>query len=297
MATIKRLFRSDSVHLEATSGTPKQACDYASKEDTRIPGPSLQFGVPPLGGNGQGKRNDLLLVKGRIDSGEAVLDIAKDDSMFGTIISNERSLQAYAHHQMEPRSTRTRCVVFYGSPGTFKSYAASTFRNRYHVVRPSGKNGQLWFDGYLPNVHDTIVFDDFYGWVQYSLMLELLDRYQCHVQRKGGVVEFRPKLVVLTSNTSPAQWYKYNQTTMVAEAMLRRIDCIFKHEIAEASADSGVSPGDIVISVDKGLFSQHPLSNAFDVLNGDEEHMLLNKKSPLLPSLEDEPLFDFKHFQ
>lgn len=258
MQTIKRLFKTDRVHLEPTAGTPQQACAYASKDDTRVDGPMLRFGTPPAAVNGQGKRNDLLAVKQQLDDGKAVLDIATDDENFSTVMKYERSLQAYAHHQTKPRTTRTRCVVYYGSPGTYKSYSASTFANKYHLVRPTSKNGAIWFDGYLPNVHSTVVIDDFYGWIPYSLLLEMLDRYQCHVQRKGGVVEFRPKLVVITSNTAPENWYKYNQTNMQYPALLRRLDTVYHHQIMEAPFED-LPQGTMTVTADKGKYTQHPL--------------------------------------
>ena len=103
-------------HLEPTRGTPRQACDYVSKEDTRIPGPSLQHGDPPVTANGQGRRNDLLTVKHQIDSGVPVLSIAENDEHFGTVIANERSLQAYAHHKSAPAPTEPVVLFFMEVP-------------------------------------------------------------------------------------------------------------------------------------------------------------------------------------
>lgn len=291
MQTIKRLFKTDTVHLEPTAGTPEQACAYASKDDTRVDGPMLRFGTPPATVNGQGKRNDLLAVKSELDAGKAVLDIATNDENFSTVMKYERSLQAYAHHQTKPRTVRTRCVVYYGSPGTYKSYSASTFANKYHLVRPTSKNGAIWFDGYLPNVHTTVVIDDFYGWIPYSLLLEMLDRYQCHVQRKGGVVEFRPRLVVITSNTAPENWYKFNQTNMQYEALMRRIDTIYHHQIMEAPFQD-LPAGTMTVLADKGLYTQHPLFHSMEPVSGQPFNIL---KTPF--KLDEEDDFDPKDYQ
>lgn len=51
-AAIKKLLQSDSAHLEKTMGTPQQAWDYCTKEETRIDGP-WTFGNKPVG---QGNR-------------------------------------------------------------------------------------------------------------------------------------------------------------------------------------------------------------------------------------------------
>lgn len=52
MAAVKRLLGSESAHLEKAMGTPQQAWDYCTKEESRVDGP-WTFGDRPVG---QGKR-------------------------------------------------------------------------------------------------------------------------------------------------------------------------------------------------------------------------------------------------
>lgn len=45
---IKNILGSDTVHVEKNKGTPQQAWDYCTKEDTRVDGPWI-FGSRPSG--------------------------------------------------------------------------------------------------------------------------------------------------------------------------------------------------------------------------------------------------------
>jgi hypothetical protein len=56
-----------------------------------------QFGTPP--GTGQGARNDLKAIKERIDGGEKVLDMLRNDSdMIGTYVHSYKALERYQTH-------------------------------------------------------------------------------------------------------------------------------------------------------------------------------------------------------
>lgn len=69
-------------------------------------------------------------------------------------------------------------------------------------------NGHKWFDGYLG--HKTALFDDFRGdasGITYSFLLQLLDRYPLRVEVKGGMVEWVPETIIITSNDDPRYWY------------------------------------------------------------------------------------------
>ncbi len=73
-------------------------------------------------------------------------------------------------------------------------------------------------DGY--NGQDAILFDDFYGGVMpYGSFLKCLDRYRFSVMVKGSSTLKKWKVVIITSNKPPNEWYpKYGLT----EALKRR---------------------------------------------------------------------------
>jgi len=156
---------------------------------------------------------------------------------------------------MPARLGKTQVVVFEGDPGCYKSYAASCFKNSYPVVRPG--NGQpVWFDGYQPEQHCAVLFDEFASWLPYHQLLELCDKYACRVQVKGGTVQFKAIFAVFTSNKPAEEWYP----GMLWGALERRIDLRFSHTRAEAANDKlGVAMGDVLIRCLKGAARHHPL--------------------------------------
>lgn len=256
LATVKRLMGSDTVHLEriAQRSTPQLAADYCRKLESRAPEPDYVFfetgSLPaPLE---QGKRNDLLAYKEKIDDGTAPVDIARDEELFSTFIRNHRGLQIYADSRRKVRATKTQVAVFYGTPNTYKSFAASKFANAYPVMQPSS-GGPIWFDGYNSDTHRTVLFDDFYGWAPYSILLKLCDRYEISVQRKGGSIPFAPHFIVFTSNQEPSLWYDTSKEFIDPEALRRRLDLVVKHETYVTDTTSH-----IILTFDKGHANWHP---------------------------------------
>lgn len=64
LMSIKSLLKCDSAHLERTKGSPIQAWDYCTKEETRIGGP-WTYGDKP---GGQGKRQVLYVIHTQVHS-------------------------------------------------------------------------------------------------------------------------------------------------------------------------------------------------------------------------------------
>lgn len=119
-----------------------------------------------------------------------------------------------------PIWTDVEVLVFWGEPGCGKTRKCWELdENLYTVPTPSG-NGCLWFDGYKDQ--ETILFDDFYGWIKYDEIIRLLDGYRMRLQVKGGFVQKRWKRVLMTSNAHPEDWYRRNEWT----ALERRISKI-----------------------------------------------------------------------
>jgi hypothetical protein len=74
----------------------------------------------------------------------------------------------------------------------------------YWVAKP-GPNQTLFFDGY--EGQEDVVIDEFYGWITRDLMCRLCDRYPFMVHTKGGMTNFYPKRVWITSNSPPDAWW------------------------------------------------------------------------------------------
>jgi len=56
----------------------------------------------------------------------------------------------------------------------------------------------------------------------FGMMLALLDRYQCKVQYKGGMAQFRATKIILTSPKHPQDWYQDDGHDKV-DQLIRRI--------------------------------------------------------------------------
>lgn len=80
------------------------------------------------------------------------------------------------------------------------------------------KQRSQWWDTY--ECHETVVLDDFYGWLPYDVLLRAADRYPLQVETKGGQAVFLAKTLIITSNNTPAQWYK----NVNLQALIRRVD-------------------------------------------------------------------------
>lgn len=235
--------------VEGARGTPHQASEYCKKD-----GDFWERGNLPEEKKRQGSRTDILRAKELIDDGGSTMDVAEED--FATYLKYQRALDVYARAVVAPRDYKTQMVIFEGDSGTYKSASAAMYHSTYPVVRP-GHHQPAWFDGYNPEGHFTVLFDEFASWIPYNQLLELCDRYPARVQIKGGTVQYRAHVNVFTSNKSPEQWYENS----LWEPLRRRIDLWFHHWRAEGASDAGGwQPGDLLVTVKVGRANHHPLA-------------------------------------
>lgn len=123
------------------------------------------------------------------------------------VIKYHKGLQYALTLLSKPRDPRVApsIEVYWGESGTGKTRKAITDNpGAYMVTKPNG-NGVIWFDGY--EGQEVMILDEFYGWIQYDLLLRLLDRYPLKLQIKGGTVECRANKFVITSNKPWKEWY------------------------------------------------------------------------------------------
>jgi len=85
--------------------------------------------------------------------------------------------EALATHYQGRRDWRPAVSVFYGLPGTGKTRYAMLGPSPYVQADYPEKGGRLFVGDYYPDVHETLVFDDFYGQMPYTTWLRICDRY------------------------------------------------------------------------------------------------------------------------
>jgi len=221
-------FPDARAHIEVAKGTAAQNKTYCTKTQDKIEGP-WEFGVMPE----QGKRSDLLAVKEKLDSGATLKEISQEH--FGSFVRYHRSFREYKLLNTEPRDWPMDVRVLYGPTGSGKSrHCLREYPGAYWKSKNSGQQ-QFW-DGYLGE--DTIIIDEFYGWLAWDYLLRLLDRYPFSLDTKHGTVQCSARTIVLTSNKHPKDWYpnsKYGWD--VGNPLKRRIISITELGVAEPTGE------------------------------------------------------------
>lgn len=173
----------------------------------------------------QGKRNDLLAAKSMLDEGATMQDLSQE--LFGVFLKYERGLYSYLAHNAEPRMWEMEVYVFWGDTGVGKTKRvyeeAKSSGGSVYPMAQNYKGGVVWWDGY--HGQDIVLIDDFYGWLPWSYLLRLLDRYPMLVRTRAGHMQFTSKRIYITSNQDPREWYSGSMNF----ATLRRRITEIKH--------------------------------------------------------------------
>lgn len=187
-------------HLETRRGTQQQAIDYCQKAETRIPGTSPEIhGIPRV----QGARSDLENLAQRIVNGTHPDEIMKESP--ATWCRNYRSLDVLFQRSRNAnlRQWPTTVLYFYGSAGSGKSREAFAIAPAAYRKCPSHR----WWDGYYGQ--PDVVIEDMASdsALSINMMLRLMDRYPLQVEVKGGLINFAPHRMIITSNFPPEALY------------------------------------------------------------------------------------------
>ncbi|ADD62451.1 replication-association protein [Human associated cyclovirus 2] len=204
-STIKKHL-DNSIHIEKANGTDEQNQKYCSKS-----GIFFESGVP----NKQGQRNDLQsLVEFIHEKRPTIRDIATEHptTYIRYFRGIERMLQLV--NPIKQRDFKTEVYYYWGPPGTGKSRRALEEAQAFNTESIYYKPRGLWWDGY--EQQDSVIIDDFYGWIKYDEMLKIMDRYPYKVQVKGAFQEFTSKKIFITSNVDTDELYKFVGYTTAA---------------------------------------------------------------------------------
>lgn len=207
-----------SAHWERCKGSAEENREYCTKLSSRVDGPWSSGRITV-----KGQRRDIEEFR------DAVLEGSSDFSLVMSFPSQvahfPKFIEFVRSSQSVRRTEKPNIKCYYGPSGSGKTrrvMESSGFDRTYVVSRPdSGR--PLWWDGYDPRVHSTVVIDDFYGWLPWSFVLQLIDRYPFQVERKGGKINFNSATIIFTSNQHPEKWYKSPPNDDLTP-LLRRID-------------------------------------------------------------------------
>ena len=203
MTTLKQakaILGDTTTHLERRRGSQEDALTYCTKLESRVP-----FLQPFIIGEKtkQGKRNDLKRAYEMLKEKKKLSEVIEE---IPHMIRYTKQLKDVQTMLVEPRDRNEPMYVevIIGTPGSGKTRSVYDKEPEVYTV-PIQQSNSVWFDGYQGQ--EAVLFDDFYGGIKYSNMLQLLDRYPIQVPIKGGYVNWRPKRIYITSNKDIETWY------------------------------------------------------------------------------------------
>lgn len=192
-------------NIRIAKGKPYENRDYCSKD-----GDFIEDGVCPV----QGKRNDLDRVRNILSESGRIADVVTSASSLTQLKFAETAIK----YIEKKRNWKPFVIWIYGPSGAGKTREAYEFLGE-NCYRKTNSTGQ-WWDGY--DAHEDVLLDDLKAdTLHYSTLLELLDRYECRVQFKGGSRQFLARRIVVTSIEHPDDLYRRESSEL-----MRRIDVI-----------------------------------------------------------------------
>lgn len=253
------------IDIRKRMGPTKAAADYCKKgEQSHDEWKSLNINGPNYGKNAdvfeegtcsnQGKRNDIETCTDMINEGKRMKEVAEDNPQ--AFVKFHRGLLAYKSLVTPPRSTAPEVIVRFGCTESGKSMMAKYETNDAFVWKP--QMGQ-WWDGYDGEEH--VILEEFRGQLPFEHLLDLLDRYECKVQVKGGMVQFVATKIIICSPSPPWEWYPKNAANVRDSLgqLRRRISKVFEHQYSSALVEETSKDLDLLTS--KVLTSEVPWGN------------------------------------
>lgn len=188
-------------HLEVRRGSRQQAIKYCRKD-----GDFQEFGNIPEDQESKEKLSNSEVREIALAGGSRA--VAKDERATLHQIKFARLLL----EEMEPQRDAEKEIIvhwYYGKTGIGKSRRA-----RYEAIQEYGEDEvyrkaepSKWFNGY--DRHKAVIIDDFRdSWWFFTEILRLLDRYPTQVEIKGGMRQWVPEKIWVTSAHSPREIYK-----------------------------------------------------------------------------------------
>ncbi len=203
-------------HWEPAKGSAKQNTVYCTKEEGRVEGPWT------LGEMTQGTRTDMGELKLTLDAGASILEVSQ--LHFSNFIRYKSGIKEYIFVNQEHRGEEeTRGICLYGPTGSGKTTLARRMAGESVYWKAANK----WWTGYTQQ--ETVVLDEFYGYLAPHNIQRLLNHSPLIVETKGGHAKFNSKLCIFTSNHHPSEWWPNANISVAVKKSLERRFIKFVH--------------------------------------------------------------------
>lgn len=192
--------------MEPRKGSHSQASDYCKKDKD-----FYEIGDAPV----QGKRTDLHDAVDTLKH-HGIKRVAEEHPT--TFVKFSRGFRDLSLMLEKPyEHSDVRGIWIWGSPGVGKSRMARQLRPNAYLKAQS-----KWFDGY--SGERAIILDDFdLGGFGLGHHLKIwADRYACTGETKGGTVNLRHEVLIVTSNYSMDKIWEKLEDVQMLQALKRR---------------------------------------------------------------------------
>ena len=205
-----------SAHWERMRGTPSQAAEYCQKD-----GDYFQWGILPMSQDAKGQVEK--------ERWEDYLDSAKsgkyDEIPAEVLVKYGKGLkQAVLLRSVYDKSdTESQMLWYYGPSASGKSRKAREENPGCYL-----KMCNKWWDDYVGQ--EVVLIEDFD--IEHKCLAHHLkiwgDRYSFPAEVKGGKVDIRPRLIIVTSNYHPSDIWSRSEDL---DPILRRFKPIKFNEV------------------------------------------------------------------
>lgn len=197
-----------NVHCEIARSSPQTCLAYCSKVDTRLADP-LEFGQIPLERGPTNVVSELKIKR--------PMEVIEENPKLWRGL---RQMEALRLGLLSPRRRMTEGIFLTGSTGTGKSKVSALIGaflgpGEVYWAQPDLK----WLDGYCGQ--SLVIVDEFRGQVPPSLILRMVDRYPLMLPVKGGFTQFKPDMIIFTSNLTFGE--SFAEDIQTRDALRRRI--------------------------------------------------------------------------
>jgi len=238
-------------YLAPMIGTPLQAWKYSTKQETRVAGP-WTWGEP-YGEEKKAKAEEFVkAIREQKDDRELWESFPTMMTVHGKAVVKVRNAFHIPVQNQTPSRQKlygddnVEVYVFFGAPGTGKSYKArELYPNIYTPPVVTQKGGTFWLteDG---NLAEVVLLEDFDGNMTLKAFNQILDPYPVMVPMKGAQVWWCPRIIIITTNVIPCNWYNFDTRQDVQKQVNRRLTYCFDFNTPEGKAlTKGISVAEL----------------------------------------------------